>query len=197
MGLYFEGRFATCRLMTDIEIVQLCLNQDTRELGYKHLVAAYTKKIYWHVRRMVTNHDDADDVVQNCFIKIWKGLPQFRQESKLYTWIYRIASNEAITFINEKYRRSSIALEGGEYAYSALLADDPWFDGDDTQKQLQFAIDTLPDKQKQVFVMRYFDELTYEEIAAIVGTSVGALKASYHHAAKKIESFFAAGLNRT
>jgi RNA polymerase sigma-70 factor, ECF subfamily len=181
--------------MTDHEIVQLCLNATTREQGYKQLVAAYAKKLYWHVRRMVANHDDANDVVQNCFIKIWKGLPNFRQDSKLYTWLYRIASNEAITFINEKYRRNSVALDKEMELYTENLKSDPWFDGDATQVQLQFAIDSLPDKQKQVFIMRYYDELKYEEIEAILGTSIGALKASYHHAAKKIETYLKTTLN--
>jgi len=181
--------------MTDKEIIQLCLNATTRELGYKKLVAVYSKKLYWHVRRMVTNHDDANDVVQNCFIKIWKGLPNYREESKLYTWLYRIASNESITFINEKYRRTSIAIDNDVAQYTANLNSDPWFDGDETQVQLQHAIDSLPDKQKQVFIMRYYDELKYEEMEAVLGTSIGALKASYHHAAKKIEAFLKATLN--
>jgi len=181
--------------MTDKEIIQLCLNATTRELGYKKLVAVYSKKLYWHVRRMVTNHDDANDVVQNCFIKIWKGLPNYREESKLYTWLYRIASNESITFINEKYRRTSIAIDNDVAQYTANLNSDPWFDGDETQVQLQHAIDSLPDKQKQVFIMRYYDELKYEEMEAVLGTSTGALKASYHHAAKKIEAFLKATLN--
>ncbi len=182
--------------MTDKEIVQLCLNATTREQGYKQLVAMYSKKLYWHIRRMVTSHDDANDVVQNCFIKIWKGLPNYREESKLYTWLYRIASNEAITFINEKYRRSSIAIDNDVENYTANLKSDPWFDGDETQMQLQYAIDSLPDKQKQVFVMRYYDEMKYEEMEAVLGTSTGALKASYHHAAKKIETYLKATLNR-
>jgi RNA polymerase sigma factor (sigma-70 family) len=129
--------------MSDNEIVQLCLNPSTREQGYKILVNVYAKKIYWHVRRMVTDHDDANDVVQNCFVKIWKGLPDFRQDSKLFTWVYRIATNESITFINEKYRRSSIALETEGESYTSRLKTDPWFDGDETKRQLQLAIDSL------------------------------------------------------
>lgn len=182
--------------MTDKEIVQLCLDVSTREQGFKLLVNTYAKKLYWHVRRMVTDHDDANDVVQNCFVKVWKGLPEFRQESKLYTWLYRIASNEAITFINEKYRRSSVALETDGATYTDHLKTDPWFDGDETQQQLQLAIDSLPDKQKQVFVLRYYDEMKYEDMEAMLGTSVGALKASFHHAVKKIEIFLKDTLNR-
>lgn len=183
--------------MSDNEIVQLCLNPSTREQGYKILVNVYAKKIYWHVRRMVTDHDDANDVVQNCFVKIWKGLPDFRQDSKLFTWVYRIATNESITFINEKYRRSSITLETEGESYTSHLKTDPWFDGDETKRQLQLAIDSLPDKQKQVFIMRYYDEMKYEEMEAILGTTTGALKASYHHAVKKIEIFLKERLNQT
>ena len=146
---------------------------------------------------MVTDHDDANDVVQNVFIKIYRGLGEFRQDSKLYTWIFRIASNEAVSFIQEKYRRSRIALESDQAAYIKQLQADVWVDGNDTQRLLQMAIDTLPDKQKQVFVMRYFDELKYEEMEEILGTSTGALKASFHHAVKKIEDFLKTGLNRS
>lgn len=182
--------------MTDQEIVQLCLDPSTRERGYRMLVSAYSTKVYWHIRRMVTDHDDANDVVQNVFIKVWKGLPDFRADSKLYTWLYRIASNEAITFIQDKYRRSSVAISGEGEAYLSHLKADLWMDADDTQRLLQLAIDTLPDRQKQVFVMRYYDELKYEEMEAILGTSTGSLKASFHHAVKKIEEFLKAGLNR-
>ena len=183
--------------MTDQEILELCLRPASREKGYRLLVSAYSKKIYWHVRRMVTDHDDANDVVQNVFIKIYRGLGEFRQDSKLYTWIFRIASNEAVSFIQEKYRRSRIALESDQAAYIKQLQADVWVDGNDTQRLLQLAIDTLPDKQKQVFVMRYFDELKYEEMEEILGTSTGALKASFHHAVKKIEDFLKTGLNRS
>lgn len=183
--------------MTDQEILHLCLNPASREKGYNMLVSAYGKKVYWHVRRMVTDHDDANDVVQNVFIKIYRGLGEFRSDSKLYTWIFRIASNESISFIQEKYRRDRIALESEQASYIHTLREDAWLDADDTQRLLQMAIDQLPDKQKQVFVMRYFDELKYEEMEAILGTSTGALKASFHHAVKKVEEFLKAGLNRT
>lgn len=182
--------------MTDQEIVQLCLHPDTREKGYRMLVAAYSKKIYWHIRRMVTDHDDANDVVQNVFIKVWKGLAEFRSDSKLYTWLYRIATNESISFINEKYRRSSVGLASAQAGHIHDLKQDAWFDADDTQRLLQQAIDSLPDKQKQVFIMRYYDELKYEDMESILGTSQGALKASFHHAVKKVEEFLKAGLNR-
>ncbi len=182
--------------MSDKEIIQLCMQEATRNKGFQQMVSAYSKKIYWHVRRMVTSHDDANDVVQNCFIKAWKGLPEFKGNSQLYTWLYRIATNEAITFLKDKYRRTSIAIEGAADDYLLQLQEDVWFDGNEMQRQLQTAIDTLPDKQKQVFVMRYFDELKYEEMEQILGTSTGALKASFHHAVKKIELFLKEGLNR-
>lgn len=130
------------------------------------------------------------------FIKVWKALPEFRSDSKLFTWLYRIATNEAISFINEKYRRSSVALESDQAAHLSDLRQDAWLDADETQRLLQLAIDSLPEKQKQVFVMRYYDALKYEEIEAILGTSTGALKASFHHAVKKIEEFLKAGLNQ-
>lgn len=183
-------------MMADREILELYRNTQTREQGFALLVRTYSTKIYWHVRRMVTDHDDANDVVQNCFLKAWKGLPQFKENSKLYTWLYRIATNEAITFIQDTYRRNTVAVESEEQAYMEDLSSDAWFDGDELQKQLQFAIDLLPDKQKQVFVMRYYDEMKYEEISEILETSVGALKASYHHAAKKIAAFMQERLNR-
>lgn len=182
--------------MTDHEIIQLCLDPINREKGYRMLVSAYSKKLYWHIRRMVTDHDDANDVVQNVFIKVWKGLPEFRADSKLFTWLYRIATNEAITFVNEKYRRSSVALESDQAAHLSSMRQDAWFDADDTQRLLQLAIDSLPDKQKQVFVMRYYDEMKYEEMEEILGTSQGALKASFHHAVRKVEEFLKRGLNQ-
>ncbi len=149
------------------------------------------------MRRMITDHDDANDVVQNCFIKIWKGLPQFREDSQLYTWLYRIATNEAITFMNDRHRKRVVPLVlQNEDVGSGQQADEPWFDSDDVQRNLQAAIDTLPNKQKQVFVLRYYDEMKYEEMEAVLGTSTGALKASYHHAVKKIENYLRQTLNQ-
>jgi RNA polymerase sigma-70 factor (ECF subfamily) len=185
--------------MTDREIIALCRDASTLEQGFRCMVSLYTKKIYWHVRRMITDHDDANDVVQNCFIKAWKGLPNFREDSRLYTWLYRIATNEAISFLNDKQRRQSISLssgpEEGHPAGSVYLQDDPWFDGEAAQRNLRAAIDSLPARQKQVFVMRYYEELSYEEMEEVLGTSTGALKASFHHAVKKIESFLKQALN--
>ncbi len=181
--------------MSEKEILHLCLNEKTRDLGFKHLVSVYSKKIYWHVRRMVTDHDDANDVVQNCFIKAWKGLPNFREDSQLFTWLYRIATNESITFLQDRYRKnnSGTAIENNSFVSS--LKEEVWMDGETLKEKLQSAIDTLPAKQKQVFIMRYFDEMKYEEMEEILGTSTGALKASFHHAVKKIEVILKEGLN--
>lgn len=174
--------------MTDQEILRQFRNEHTREKAFAGLVAVYTKKLYWHVRRMVHDHEDANDVVQNAFIKIWKGLPDFREDSRLYTWLYRIATNEAITFLGSKHRKNSVPLDPAD-AGNHALKEDPYIDGNALQKKLRDAISLLPDRQKQVFVMRYYDELKYEEMEKILDTSAGALKASFHHAVKKIEKY--------
>ncbi len=180
--------------MSDKEILNLCLNESTLEKGFKILVAAYSKKIYLHVRRMVVDHDDANDVVQNCFIKVWKALPHFREDSQLYTWIYRIASNESITFLNNKNKKNGHSFSGIE-KYIENIKEDVWMDSEDVMNQLQIAIDSLPAKQKQVFIMRYYDEMKYDEMEQVLGTSAGALKASFHHAVRKVEEIMRAGLN--
>lgn len=152
------------------------------------------------MRRMVSDHDDANDIVQNCFIKAWKGLANFREDSKLYTWLYRIATNEAITFLNDRQRKLVVPISAGEEnyesGYGSQLQNEPWFDSEEVQKNLQAAIDSLPAKQKQVFVMRYYDEMKYEEMEEVLGTSMGALKASFHHAVKKIENYLRQTLNQ-
>ncbi len=181
--------------MNDKEILMLCLDEKTRDIGFKHLLSAYSKKIYYHVRRMINDHDDANDVVQNCFIKAWKGLPNFREDSQLFTWLYRIATNESLTFLQDRYRKNTSAVAMDTVAHSSQLVEEAWIDGETLQERLQEAIDTLPPKQKQVFVMRYFDEMKYEEMENILGTSTGALKASFHHAVKKIETILKDGLN--
>jgi len=185
--------------MTDKEIIALCRNEQTLEQGFTCLVSVYTKKIYWHIRRMIPDHDDANDVVQNCFIKVWKGISNFREDSKLYTWLYRIATNEAITFMNDRHRKQVVPMTTpgtDDNDHTQRISDEPWLDMEAVQKNLQAAIDTLPDKQKQVFVMRYFDELKYEDMEEILGTSQGALKASFHHAVKKIEHYLKQTLNQ-
>jgi len=177
--------------ISDSQILSSFKNPSTKEEGFRLLMLKYQQRLYWLIRRLVLNHDDADDILQNVFLKVWKNLEKFQEQSQLFTWLYRIAINESLTFLKQKKRRAAEELESEELNLIAKLTADKYFDGDDLQKRLQQAIATLPDKQKQVFLMRYYDELSYEEISGILGTSVGALKASYHFAVKKIESFLA------
>ncbi len=174
---------------SDNEILDKFRNSETKNYGFNLLMQEYKQRVYWHVRRMVIDHEDANDLTQDIFIKIWKGLDSFNEESKLYTWIYRIASNECITFLNKKKRMFFIPIVNVEEQLSAHIDSNENFSGDEIQKKLQKAILTLPEKQRLVFNMKYYDDLKYEEIAEITGTSVGALKASYHLATKKIEEF--------
>ncbi len=178
--------------MDDRLILEKFATERSREEAFSALVSKYQEKIYWHVRRMVVDHDDADDLVQEIFIKVWKNLGTFRADAQLYTWLYRIATNECITFLNRKKAQQQVSLDDDTSSYLAeTLADTPYFDGNTAQRKLQEALLTLPQKQRQVFNMKYFDDLKYEEISEILGTSVGALKASYHLAVKKIEQFLA------
>ncbi|MBL7896069.1 MAG: RNA polymerase sigma factor [Bacteroidia bacterium] len=158
-------------------------------MALHHLIEKYQQKIYWQIRKIVIDHDDADDVMQNTFIKVWKGLENFKEESQLFTWLYRIATNEALTFLRQKQKRNTVSLEPIEYLLSQTLESDEYFKGDAIQLKLQQAILTLPEKQRVVFNMRYYDEMPYEQMSEVLETSVGALKASYHHAAKKIEEY--------
>jgi len=184
-----------CQLSIDMEdalIISKFADERTREEAFGHLLKKYQQKIYWLVRRMVIDHDDADDVVQDVFVKVWRNLGKFREDAQLYTWLYRVATNECITFLNKKKQRRNLSLDDeGSGGYLAdTLAAGSYFNGDAAQMKLQRAILTLPDKQRLVFNMKYFEDLKYEEISAVLGTSVGALKASYHLAVKKIEHFF-------
>jgi RNA polymerase sigma-70 factor (ECF subfamily) len=176
----------------DSEILEKFNNPQTQELGFKLLLNKYQQKIYWHIRRIVIEHEDADDVVQDVFIKVWKNLESFRQDSQLYTWLYRIATNESITFLNKKKTKFNSSFEELSEKLSDSLNDDNYFTGDQIQKKLQKALLTLPEKQRLVFNMKYYDDLKFQEISDILGTSVGALKASYHLAVKKIEQFLLA-----
>jgi len=176
--------------MDDALIIAKFAEEGTREEAFRLLLKKYQQKIYWHVRRMVIDHDDADDVVQDIFVKVWKNLGNFREDSQLYTWLYRIATNECITFLNKKKQKQNVSLDDDTTAYLAeTLADGNYFNGDKAQMKLQQALLTLPEKQKLVFNMKYFEDMKYEEISNVLGTSVGALKASYHLAVKKIEAF--------
>src|SRR5690606_14792516 len=177
--------------MEDSLIIAKFTDESTREEAFEMLLKKYQQKIYWHVRRMVINHDDADDVVQDIFIKVWRNLDKFREDSQLYTWLDRIATNACITFLNKKKQKQNISLDDESSAYlSESLADGAYFNGDQAQMKLQQALLTLPDKQRLVFNMKYFEDMKYDEISNVLGTSVGALKASYHLAVKKIEKFF-------
>lgn len=174
---------------TDEEILALFKQSDTKEKAFRMLLSAYQERLYYHVRRYVHNHEDANDILQNTCIKVWNAIDNFRADCALYSWLYRIAGNEAITFINKQKKRNEIDIEQSSAQYRS--ASDA-IGADEMTQKLQRAIDTLPDKQKQVFIMRYYDEMPYEKMAEISETSVGALKASYHHAVKKIEEILTA-----
>jgi RNA polymerase sigma factor (sigma-70 family) len=176
--------------MEEKEFINQLIHPETQNKAFQKLLSLYQKPLYNHIRSMVLNHDDADDVLQNTFIKVYRYLKDFKGESKLFSWMYRIATNESLTFLNKKAKANNVSIETIQ-AYSITnLKSDIYFNGDDIQLQLQKAIADLPKKQQLVFRMKYFQDLKYEEIAAILGTSVGALKASYHIAVKKIETFF-------
>lgn len=177
----------------DLELLEKFRHPDTRQFAFNQIVRKYQQKIYWHVRKMVIDHDDADDLVQEVFIKVWKNLENFRQDSQLFTWIYKIATNECLSFLKARKRRFFLPIHDIKEELTAKIDSSAHICGDDIQLKLQKALLRLPDKQRAVFNMRYYDDLKYEEISAIVGTSVGALKASYHHAVKKIEEFMKAG----
>jgi RNA polymerase sigma-70 factor (ECF subfamily) len=161
----------------------------TQQAAFSELVKEFSEPLYWQIRKIVLSHDDANDVLQNTFIKIWTSIENFRGDSKLSTWLYRIAINEAITFLNKQKTANNISIDDADTYLVSRLEGDEYFDGDEAQLKLQKAILTLPEKQRIVFNLKYFDEMKYEEMSEILETSVGALKASYHHAVKKIEEF--------
>lgn len=175
----------------DKELLLLFRDPDTRESAFTRIVKKYQEKIYWHIRRMVVEHEDANDVMQNVFIKVWKNLENFREDSQLYTWLYRIATNECLNFIDQQKRRKTSTIDE-DYMANKLKADKD-FDSKKLEWKLQLAIQQLPEKQRLVFNLRYFEEMPYEEMSKILDTSEGALKASYHHAVKKVEDYI---LNR-
>jgi len=172
----------------DREILEGIKIPGKEEVAFNQLLQKYQERLYWHIRKIVIGHDDTDDVLQNTMIKVWKSLPSFRADSGLFTWLYRIATNEALTFLKQKKKRALAPWVDVEHKISETLESDPWFNGDEIQLKLQQAILKLPDKQRIVFNMKYFDEVKYEDMSVILETSVGALKASYHHAVKKIEA---------
>lgn len=176
--------------LKETELIADLKTEGKKDMAFHILVKTYQEKLYWHIRRMVVSHDDTDDILQNVFIKVWKNVESFREDSSLYTWLFRIATNETLSFLNKKRRHSLFSMDDSENHMAEEPFSDDYFDGDDVQKKLQAAIIKLPDKQKIVFNMKYFEEMKYEEMSEILKTSVGALKASYHHAVKKIEEFF-------
>lgn len=175
--------------MEEKDFILKLLEPKTQNVAFQELLVQYQKPLYNHIRNIVLNHDDADDVLQNTFIKVFQNLKNFKGESKLFSWMYRIATNEAITFINQKAKKNGMTSEAMQSKIVDNLKADVYFDGDAVQIKLQKAIHLLPEKQQLVFKMKYFEEIKYEDMSEILGTSVGALKASYHHAVKKIEHY--------
>lgn len=173
----------------DNELLLQFRDPATKEKGYTSIMRKYQEKLYWHIRRMVVDHDDANDVLQNVFIRVWNGLAQFREDSQLYTWMYRIATNECLTFLEQQKKRSSLSLSDIEGGLTNKIKADKHFDGNKLEWKLQLAIQQLPEKQRLVFTLRYYDEMPYELMSRVLDTSEGALKASYHHAVKKIEEY--------
>jgi|SRR5665647_265895 len=173
----------------DLELLQDFKEPATKERAFTAIIKKYQERLYWHIRRMVVDHEDANDVLQNMFIKVWKGLENFREDSQLYTWLYRIATNESLTFLTQQKKRNSVSLSDDENGLSNKLRSDSHFDANKLEWKLQLGIQQLPEKQRLVFNLRYYDEMPYEEMSRVLETSEGALKASYHHAAKKIEEF--------
>ncbi|MEO0046491.1 MAG: polymerase sigma-E factor [Bacteroidota bacterium] len=171
------------------DFIRELLDPKTQNVAFQKLLQYYQRPLYNHIRNIVLNHDDADDVLQNTFVKVFQYLKSFKGDSKLFSWMYRIATNEAITFINQKAKRNGTTSEAMQSKIVDNLKADDYFDGNEIQIKLQKAITLLPQKQQLVFKMRYYEEIKYEEMSEILGTSVGALKASYHHAVKKIEDF--------
>jgi len=175
--------------LTDSELLFQFRNPVTKERSFTVLIKKYQEKLYWHVRRMVVEHEDANDVLQNVFIMVWNGLENFREDSQLYTWLYRIATNECLTYIEQQKKRSSVSLSDVESGLSNKIKADKQFDANRLEWKRQLAIQQLPEKQRIVFNLRYYDEMPYEEMSRVLETSEGALKASYHHAVKKIEDY--------
>ena len=172
------------------ETILMLQDPSTQRKAFERIVKAYSEQLYWQIRRMVVSHDDANDLLQNTFIKAWTNLDYFRGDAKLSTWLYRIAFNECLNFLNKQRAENQLSIDDADAALINKLESDPYFNGDETQRLFQKAILQLPEKQRIIFNQKYFQEMKYEDMSEILGTSVGALKASYHHAVKKIEDFF-------
>ncbi|ULQ52493.1 RNA polymerase sigma factor [Flavihumibacter fluvii] len=173
----------------DSELLNMFRDPVSREKAYTAIIRKYQERLYWHVRRMLVDHDDSNDVLQNVFIRVWNGLDNFREDARLYTWLYRIATNECLSFLEQKKKRAAVPLGDIEEGLSNQVKADKDFDANKIEWKLQLAIQKLPEKQRVVFNLRYYDEMPYEEMSRVLETSEGALKASYHHAVKKIEDF--------
>jgi RNA polymerase sigma factor (sigma-70 family) len=174
---------------SDTELLAQFKNPGTSEKAFSAIVKKYQERLYWHIRRMVVGHEDADDVLQNCFVKAWRGLENFREDSQLYTWLYRIATNECLSFLEQQKRKATQSLGEDENSLENRVKASEGFDANKLEWKLQLAIQQLPEKQRIVFTLRYYDEMPYEAMSRVLETSEGALKASYHHAAKKIEDY--------
>lgn len=176
-------------LLDDKELLELFRIEKTKESAFTSILKKYQERLYWHIRRLVVEHEDANDVLQNMFIKVWKSLENFREDSQLYTWLYRIATNECLTFLEKQKKKSTLSLSNEESGLENKVKADTNFNANKLEWKLQLAIQKLPEKQRVVFTLRYYDEMPYEQMSKVLETSEGALKASYHHAAKKIEDF--------
>lgn len=172
------------------EIIALLQEPEHQRKAFECIVNEYSEQLYWQIRRMVLSHDDANDILQNTFIKAWLNIEYFRGDAQMSTWLYRIALNECLTFFNKQRANTQLSIDANNAEIVSKLEGDPYFDGDEIQKTFLKAIQSLPEKQRMVFNLKYFKEMKYEDISQILGTSIGALKASYHHAVKKIEAFF-------
>ena len=175
--------------ISDAELLVEFRNPITKEKAFTSIIKKYQEKLYWHLRRMVVEHEDANDVLQNVLIRVWNGLENFREDSQLYTWLYRVATNECLTFLEQQKKRTAISLSNEETGLENKIRADSHFDGNKLEWKLQLGIQKLPDKQRIVFQLRYYDEMPYEKMSRVLETSEGALKASYHHAVKKIEEY--------
>jgi len=175
--------------ISDSELLMQFRDPATKEKAYTVIIRRYQEKLYWHIRRMVIEHEDANDVLQNVLIRVWNGLENFREDSQLYTWLYRVATNECLTYLEQQKKRSSVSFNEMESGLSNKIKADKHFDPNRLEWKLQLAIQQLPEKQRIVFSLRYYDEMPYEQMSKVLETSEGALKASYHHAVKKIEDY--------
>lgn len=176
-------------VLNEVNFIEQLKNKDTQEKAFRELIVLYKERLYWHIRRIVISHNDADDILQDTFIKVFRNIHKFNGDSKLFSWMYRIATNESITHLNKNAKLNKVDSIAQQKQMADKLYADIYFDGDEIQLKLQKALATLPEKQRLVFNMKYFDNMKYDDISEILETSVGALKASYHHARKKIEAY--------